>query len=106
MVALRWGLIVLVFRILGRFEVVDGDRPLVLGGPKLRSLLAMLLLHRGEVVSRLVARQARTDIKAGPHASDRKRGQALAQCLRPPTTPPSPKRSPRCPALGLQNDRS
>jgi YVTN family beta-propeller protein len=42
---------VLSFRILGPFEVVDGDRPLVLGGPKLRSLLAMLLLHRGEVVS-------------------------------------------------------
>jgi DNA-binding SARP family transcriptional activator len=31
--------------------VVDDDRPLVVGGPKLRALLAMLVLHRGEVVS-------------------------------------------------------
>jgi YVTN family beta-propeller protein len=42
---------VLAFRILGPFEVVDGDRPLVLGGPKLQALLAVLLLNRGEVVS-------------------------------------------------------
>ncbi|HEY2651071.1 MAG TPA: BTAD domain-containing putative transcriptional regulator, partial [Solirubrobacteraceae bacterium] len=41
----------LAFRILGPFEVVDGDRPLALGGPKLQALLAVLLLHRGEVVS-------------------------------------------------------
>ncbi|MGZ6690376.1 MAG: ABC transporter substrate-binding protein [Solirubrobacteraceae bacterium] len=41
----------LAFRILGPFEVVDGDRPLVVGGPKLRALLAVLVLHRGEVVS-------------------------------------------------------
>ena len=39
------------FRVLGAFEVVDGDRPVALGGPKQRALLAMLLLHRGEVVS-------------------------------------------------------
>jgi DNA-binding SARP family transcriptional activator len=50
-VALAWGRPVLAFRILGRFEVVDGDRPLVLGGPKLQALLAVLLVHRGEVVS-------------------------------------------------------
>jgi DNA-binding SARP family transcriptional activator len=42
---------VLVFRILGPFEVLDGDPPLVVGGPKLRALLAVLLLQRGEVVS-------------------------------------------------------
>ena len=42
---------VVEFRVLGAFEVVDGDRPLALGGPKQRALLAMLLLHRGEVVS-------------------------------------------------------
>jgi DNA-binding SARP family transcriptional activator len=42
---------VLAFRILGPFEVVDGDRRVVVGGPKLRALLAMLVLHRGEVVS-------------------------------------------------------
>ncbi|MFL5828781.1 MAG: glutaminyl-peptide cyclotransferase [Solirubrobacteraceae bacterium] len=39
------------FRILGPLEVVEHDRPLVLGGPKQRALLAVLLLHRGEVVS-------------------------------------------------------
>jgi DNA-binding SARP family transcriptional activator/ABC-type branched-subunit amino acid transport system substrate-binding protein len=39
------------FRILGPFEVVEGDRQLALGGPKQRAVLAILLLHRGEVVS-------------------------------------------------------
>jgi len=32
-------------------EVVDGDQRLGLGGPKQRAVLAILLLHRGEVVS-------------------------------------------------------
>jgi YVTN family beta-propeller protein len=41
----------LEFRILGPFEVVDADRPLSLGGPRQRALLAILLLHRGHVVS-------------------------------------------------------
>jgi YVTN family beta-propeller protein len=39
------------FRILGPLEVLERDRPLVVGGPKVRALLAVLLLHRGEVVS-------------------------------------------------------
>jgi len=39
------------FRILGTLEVVDDDRPLVLGAPKQRAVLAVLLLRRGEVVS-------------------------------------------------------
>jgi DNA-binding SARP family transcriptional activator/ABC-type branched-subunit amino acid transport system substrate-binding protein len=39
------------FRILGSLDVVEHDRPLVLGSPKQRALLAVLLLHRGEVVS-------------------------------------------------------
>jgi DNA-binding SARP family transcriptional activator len=39
---------VLEFRILGPLEVVEHDHLLALGGPK---LLAILLLHRGEVVS-------------------------------------------------------
>jgi DNA-binding response OmpR family regulator len=39
------------FRILGPFEVVEGDRRLALGGPKQRAVLAILLLHRGEVVA-------------------------------------------------------
>jgi YVTN family beta-propeller protein len=39
------------YRILGPLEVSDGDRPLTLGGEKQRALLAVLLLHAGEVVS-------------------------------------------------------
>jgi DNA-binding SARP family transcriptional activator/ABC-type branched-subunit amino acid transport system substrate-binding protein len=42
---------VVEFRILGPVEVVEGDRRLVLGGPKQRAVLAILLLHRGKVVS-------------------------------------------------------
>jgi DNA-binding SARP family transcriptional activator len=41
----------LQFRLLGPLEVVDGDRPIALGGRKQRSLLAMLLLHANDVVS-------------------------------------------------------
>ena len=41
----------LAFGILGPLEVVDQERPVVLGGPKQRALLAILLLCRGEVVS-------------------------------------------------------
>jgi DNA-binding SARP family transcriptional activator len=36
---------------LGPFEVVDGERPVVLGGPKQRALLAILLSCPGEAVS-------------------------------------------------------
>jgi DNA-binding SARP family transcriptional activator len=36
------------FRILGPLEVVEHDRQLVLGSPKQRALLAVLLVHRGE----------------------------------------------------------
>lgn len=39
------------FRILGRLEVVERGQALSLGGPKQRALLAVLVLHRGEVVS-------------------------------------------------------
>lgn len=39
------------FRVLGSLQVVDGDRPLALGSPKQRALLAVLLIHRGEPVS-------------------------------------------------------
>jgi DNA-binding SARP family transcriptional activator/ABC-type branched-subunit amino acid transport system substrate-binding protein len=39
------------FRILGPLEVRDGERTLRLGGAKQRSVLAILLLHAGEVVS-------------------------------------------------------
>src|SRR5438270_12386133 len=39
------------YRILGPLEVSGDDRPVALGGEKQRALLAMLLLHAGEVVS-------------------------------------------------------
>jgi len=39
------------FRVLGRVEVVDGDRALDLGGPKPRALLAVLVLEAGRPVS-------------------------------------------------------
>jgi YVTN family beta-propeller protein len=42
---------VLEFRILGPLEVVEQERPVGLGGPRQRALLAILLLRRGEVVS-------------------------------------------------------
>jgi DNA-binding SARP family transcriptional activator/ABC-type transport system substrate-binding protein/streptogramin lyase len=40
------------FRLLGPVEIEDGDRSLALGSGKQRALLAILLLHRNEVVSR------------------------------------------------------
>src|SRR5690348_782968 len=39
------------FLILGPLEVVDGDRPLTLKGPRLRALLVLLLTSANEVVS-------------------------------------------------------
>jgi len=39
------------FRLLGRVEVVDGDQPLAIGGPKPRALLALLVLESGRAVS-------------------------------------------------------
>src|SRR5262245_32812097 len=39
------------YRILGPLEVVGDDGPLPLGGAKQRSLLALLVLHSGRVVS-------------------------------------------------------
>lgn len=39
------------FRLLGRVEVWDGSRPVALGGPKQKAVLAALLLRHGEVVS-------------------------------------------------------
>jgi DNA-binding SARP family transcriptional activator len=39
------------FRILGPLEAVDGNRPVQLGGPRQRALLALLLTHANRVVS-------------------------------------------------------
>jgi DNA-binding SARP family transcriptional activator len=41
----------LEFRILGPLEVLDGDRRIVLAGPKQRLLLAVLLLNSNRVVA-------------------------------------------------------
>src|SRR5689334_9929347 len=43
------------FRLLGPLEVVAGDEPVSLGGPKQRALLALLLLRANEVVPRELA---------------------------------------------------
>src|SRR5216117_2599913 len=40
------------YRILGPLEAFDGERPLPLGGARQRSVLAMLLLHANEAVTR------------------------------------------------------
>ena len=42
----------MLFRILGPLSVLDGEREVVLGGVKQRSLLALLVVHRNEAVSR------------------------------------------------------
>ena len=39
------------FKILGPLEVLDGERPVALGGARQRALLTLLLLHANEVVS-------------------------------------------------------
>jgi DNA-binding SARP family transcriptional activator len=39
------------FRILGPLQVLDGDRELMLGGPKQRALLAVLVIHANEALS-------------------------------------------------------
>lgn len=59
------------FRVLGPVEVWDGDRRVVMGGPKPRALLAALLLQAGQVVSvdQLV------DLVWGERAPDTARGQ-------------------------------
>ena len=49
-VALPPGLTVIEFRVMGPLEVVDEGRPVAIGSPKQRALLAVLLLHRGEAV--------------------------------------------------------
>jgi DNA-binding SARP family transcriptional activator len=56
------------FRILGPLEVAEGDRPLPVGGAKERALLAILLIHAGEVVSadRLIDELWGSDLPANP----------------------------------------
>ena len=40
------------FRILGPLEVLDGERPLPLGGARQRALLAILLTRANQVIGR------------------------------------------------------
>ena len=39
------------FRLLGPLEVVDGDEPFPIGGPKQRTVLALLALNANRVVT-------------------------------------------------------
>ena len=39
------------FRVLGPLEVLEGERVLALGGTRQRSVLALLVLHRGQTLS-------------------------------------------------------
>src|SRR5215469_8196058 len=56
------------FRILGPLEVADGDRQLQVGGTRERALLAILLIHAGEVVSadRLIEELWGSDLPGNP----------------------------------------
>ena len=47
----RGAYLMIEFRVLGSLEVVDEDRPLALGSPQQRQLLAVLLLHPDQQVS-------------------------------------------------------
>jgi DNA-binding SARP family transcriptional activator len=49
---LKEGATAIEFRILGPLEAVENGRPIALGGSKQRTLLALLLLHANEPVSR------------------------------------------------------
>jgi DNA-binding SARP family transcriptional activator len=68
------------FRILGPLEVLDGGRVLELSGQKQRALLAVLLLHANEVVSR--DRLIEALWEEGPPETARKALQVLVSQLR------------------------
>ena len=85
------------FRILGPLEVLDGQRPVSVNGPKPRAMLAVLLLHAGEPVSaeRLAVALWGEDAPArrrqdgpGPRlaAAQGARGPTLISRRRPPAT--------------------
>jgi DNA-binding SARP family transcriptional activator len=68
------------FSILGPLEVVDDGRTVQLGGTRQRSLLAILVLHRGEVVS--AERLVESLYESGPPATAAKSLQAHVSRLR------------------------
>ena len=72
------------FRILGPLEAWHEGREVSLGGPKPRALLAVLLLHANEVVSR----DQLIDELWGEDSTDRRRRRAARQRLSPPQGAP------------------
>ena len=64
------------YRVLGGLEVVDGSRPLDLGGPKQRAVLAALLVDAGRTITidRLI------DAVWGDHPPPRGRRRSRPTC--------------------------
>ncbi|MER6797940.1 AfsR/SARP family transcriptional regulator, partial [Amycolatopsis mediterranei] len=54
------------FRVLGPFEVLVHGRPLDLGGPRIRTLLALLIANAGRVISVDTMASALWDVDATP----------------------------------------
>src|SRR5215475_5350103 len=56
------------FRVLGPLEIVEGSRPLLVSGARERALLAILLIHAGEVVAadRLIEELWGSEIPGNP----------------------------------------
>jgi DNA-binding SARP family transcriptional activator len=81
-------------RLLGPVEVFAGDRPLELGGPQPRAVLAHLALDLGRVVSveRLVARLWGEQPPTAPLASLQTTLSRLRRVLEPDRAPGSPPR--------------
>ena len=73
------------FRILGPFEVADGDELLELRGSRQRELLAMLLLHPNEIVSsgRLIDELWQGARRRRPRRSSRTASRSCASCSGP-----------------------
>jgi Protein of unknown function (DUF3040) len=89
------------FRILGPLDVVEDGQPLALAAGKQRSLLAMLLLHANNVVSR---RHADLGLEPRRELQDLERAilrhdPELARPVRPALEAPRPLRRPRVPIL-------
>ena len=74
------GVMMLTFRILGPIEAWDADRPIDLGGPKPRRVLAALLLEAGRVVA--VERLVDAVWDADPPATARRQVQNAVSALR------------------------
>lgn len=88
------------YRILGPIEVVTAAGPLVLGGPKQRALLGVLLLDAGRAVStdRLAAALWGTSLRRPRSTSSR---GTSATCAASSTATRCPKQPGETPPLGL-----